>query len=78
MFQHHIPYKNYASESDKFVEVLQYLSLNDFGCEMLRLLEAEVSLRDPYILFEEPNLKVDTYWPLCGGLGPHGQHREST
>ncbi len=70
MFQHHIPNKNYASESDKFVEVLQYLSLNDFGCEMLRLLEAEVSLRDPYILFEEPNLKWTHIGPCVEDSGP--------
>ncbi len=71
MLQHHIPNK-------KFVAVLQYLFLNDFGCETLRLLEAEVCLRDLYVLFEEPDLKVDTYGPLCEGLGLHGQQREST
>lgn len=60
------------------VEVAQYLSLNDFCCEMLRLLEAEASLRDLYLLFEEPDLKEDTHGPRHCVCGTHGQLRERT
>lgn len=45
---------------------------------MLCLLEAEASLRDQYLLFEEPDLKVDVFGPRHGGFLPHGQLGERT